>query len=61
MARVGRTAAAMPWTSWSTPVEDSLCCISTAFASGCARSAAVKASVGTVWPKGASSATTVMP
>ena len=35
MAGVGRVTAAMPLTSWSTPVEDSLCCMRTALASGC--------------------------
>ena len=42
-------------------MDDSLCCISTAFASGCWRSASAKAEAGTVWPKGASIGITVTP
>ncbi len=61
IAPVERVTAAMPFTSWSTPVDDSLCCISTAFVSGCSRSARAKVSAGTVWPKGASSGITVTP
>jgi hypothetical protein len=61
IALVAPTAAAMPLTSWSTPVEDSLCCISTALAWGCRRSASAKAGAGTVWPKGASIGITVTP
>jgi hypothetical protein len=61
MAPVEAVTAAMPWTSCSTPVEDSLCCIRTALASGCSRSARANRSAGTVSPKPAVSATTLTP
>ena len=61
MAGVSRVTAAMPLTSWSTPVEDSLCCMSTALTSGRRRSASANAAAGTVSPKGADSGTTVTP
>src|SRR5215813_9429230 len=61
MASVPRVTCAYPRTSWSTPVDDSLCWTSTALTSACSRSAWARRSGGTVSPCGASSSTTARP
>ena len=61
MASVPRVTAAKARTSWSTPVEDSLCCIEHGLASRCWRRASSIRGAGTVSPKGAATATTLTP
>ena len=57
IASVAAVACAYARTSWSTPVDDSLCWTSTAFTSAFARSASAMRSGATVSPCGAASST----
>ena len=61
IAPVERVTAAMPFTSWSTPVEDSLCCVNTARIPGFFRSAAATRSAEMLSPYGARSSMTFTP
>jgi hypothetical protein len=61
MASELRVTAAKPRTSCSTPVDDSLCWVSTALTAGYFASVSATRSAGTVWPNSAPSSMTSTP